>query len=132
MAAMAENALRFTDVVKNFGRTQALGGVSFEVAPGEFFGLVGCNGAGKTTLLKCLLDFCDVSSGAIEIFGTPHTVTAARRRLAFLPERFNPPYYLTGDDFIRYVLAMQSTHYERDEAERMLVALDLDVSALKI
>jgi len=129
---MAENALLFTNVVKNFGRTQALGGVSFEVAQGEFFGLVGCNGAGKTTLLKCLLDFCAVTSGAIEIFGTPHTVTAARRRLAFLPERFNPPFYLTGDDFIRYVLEMQSTHYDRAEAERMLLALDLDVSALKV
>jgi ABC-2 type transport system ATP-binding protein len=129
---MAQSALRFTDVVKNFGRVQALGGVSFEVAHGEFFGLVGVNGAGKTTLLKCLLDFCAVSDGSIEIFGTRHTLTAARRRLAFLPERFNPPYYLTGEDFIRYVLEMQSARYDRAEAERMLDAIELDGSALQL
>ncbi len=99
---------------------------------GEFFGLVGINGAGKTTLLKCLLDFCDISGGSIEIFDTPHQLTAARRRLAFLPERFNPPYYLTGDDFIRYVLDMQSEPYDRAATQRMLRAFDLDVSALKL
>ena len=129
---MSETALRFTGVVKNFGRAQALRGVTFDVAPGEFFGLVGVNGAGKTTLLKCLLDFCNVSGGAIEIFGTPHHLTAARRRLAFLPERFNPPYYLTGEDFIRYVLDMQSTPFDRTSAAEMLRAFDLDLKALKL
>jgi ABC-2 type transport system ATP-binding protein len=129
---MSEIALRFTDVVKNFGRAQALRGVTFNVNRGEFFGLVGVNGAGKTTLLKCLLDFCNISGGAIDIFGTPHHLTAARRRLAFLPERFNPPYYLTGEDFIRYVLEMQSTPYDRAATERMLHAFDLDLAALKM
>ena len=106
--------------------------VSFEVASGEFFGLVGVNGAGKTTLLKCLLDFCDTDGGGIEIFGTSHRLTAARRRLAFLPERFNPPYFLTGEDFIRYVLEMQSLSYERPRAEHMLRTLDLDLAALNL
>ena len=129
---MSEYALRFADVVKNFGRTQALRGVTYNVERGEFLGLVGVNGAGKTTLLKCLLDFCNISSGRIEIFGTPHHLTAARRRLAFLPERFNPPYYLTGDDFIRYVLNMQSTPYDRVATERMLHGFDLDLAALKM
>ena len=129
---MSETALRFTGVVKNFGAARALRGITFEVASGEFFGLVGVNGAGKTTLLKCLLDFCSISGGEIEIFGVPQHLTAARRRLAFLPERFNPPYYLTGEDFIRYVLAMQSSPYERSEAEHMLAAFDLDLAALKL
>ncbi|MDB5812664.1 MAG: transporter family protein [Betaproteobacteria bacterium] len=129
---MSEIALQFSGVVKSYGRTQALRDVSFDVAEGEFFGLVGVNGAGKTTLLKCLLDFCNLSAGTIQIFGTPHHLTVARRRLAFLPERFNPPYYLTGEDFIRYVLGMQSTPYDRAEAEHMLRAFDLDLSALKL
>ena len=55
---MSETALRFTGVVKNFGRAQALRGVTFDVAPGEFFGLVGVNGAGKTTLLNA----CSISA----------------------------------------------------------------------
>ena len=129
---MSEIALRFSGVSKSYGRAAVLHDVSFEVASGEFFGLVGVNGAGKTTLLKCLLDFCETDGGGIEIFGTAHRQTAARRRLAFLPERFNPPYYLTGEDFIRYVIEMQSTAYDRDEAERMLRTLDLDLVALKL
>ena len=129
---MSEPALRLSGVAKNYGQTAVLRDVSFEVARGEFFGLVGINGAGKTTLLKCLLDFCDVGRGEIEIFGVAHHSAAARRRLAFLPERFNPPYYLTGDDFIRYVLEMQATAYDRGETERMLRALDLDFAALDL
>ena len=69
---MPESALRFSGVAKNYGRTAVLRGVSFEVAAGEFFGLVGVNGAGKTTLLKCMLDFCAADGGNIDIFGTPH------------------------------------------------------------
>jgi ABC-2 type transport system ATP-binding protein len=129
---MSEIALRFSGVAKSYGRASVLHDISFEVARGEFFGLVGVNGAGKTTLLKCLLDFCDTDGGGIEIFGTSHRLTAARRRLAFLPERFNPPYYLTGEDFIKYVLAMQATGHDRGAAERMLHALDLDLAALSL
>ena len=128
---MSEIAVRFAGVEKKFGRALALREVTFAVERGDFFGLVGVNGAGKTTLLKCLLDFCDITAGSIEIFGTSHRLTTARSRLAFLPERFNPPYYLTGEDFIRYVLAMQSTPYDRGEAEHMLHGFDLDLTALK-
>lgn len=127
---MTTPALRFDGVTKSYGRTAVLHGVSFEIGRGDFFGLVGINGAGKTTLLKCLLDFCTFNGGAIEIFGVAHDATGARSRLAFLPERLNPPYYLTGEDFIRYTLDMQAVPYSRAEAERMMRALDLDIAAL--
>jgi ABC-2 type transport system ATP-binding protein len=123
-------ALRFSAVTKSYGRTPVLHGVSFEIGQGAFFGLVGINGAGKTTLLKCLLDFCTFNSGSIEIFGVAHNTAGARARLAFLPERLNPPYYLTGEDFIRYTLEMQAVDYNRGNAENMMRALDLDIAAL--
>ena len=99
-------ALRFADVRKRFGQSVALGGFSLTVQAGESFGLAGVNGAGKTTLIKCLLDFCSTDGGAIHIFGVDHGTTAARARLAFLPERFNPPYYLSGRDFLRYIVKL--------------------------
>lgn len=127
---MSDVAIRFADVGKSYAGVPALSGLSLEVRRGEFFGLVGVNGAGKTTLIKCLLDFCDADAGAIEIFRVPHRATAARARLAFLPERFNPPFYLTGRDFLRYMLKLYRTPYDEAEAARMFRELDLEPSAL--
>jgi ABC-2 type transport system ATP-binding protein len=123
-------AIRFDHVCKRYGTNEVLRDISFDIAPGEFFGLVGMNGAGKTTLIKCLLDFCQTDGGRIEIFGASRHLTEARRRLAYLPERFMPPYYLTGRDFLKYMLKLQALPYRPDDAEAMLQALDLDLAAL--
>jgi ABC-2 type transport system ATP-binding protein len=124
-------ALRFCGVSKKFGPVPALADFSLDVDRGELFGLVGVNGAGKTTLIKCLLDFCATDAGTIEIFGMPHSRTRARAPLAFLPERFNPPHFLTGRDFLRYMLTLHGRAFDAGRAERMLVALDLEPAALK-
>jgi len=127
---MSETALRFEGVTKAYAGVTALSGFSLDIMPGEFFGLVGVNGAGKTTLIKCLLDFCETDGGAIGIFGVSHRLTAARARLAFLPERFNPPHYLTGRDFLRYALKLHRAAYDEARVARMFQALDLDPAAL--
>jgi ABC-2 type transport system ATP-binding protein len=124
------SALRFERVHKRYGKAPALTDFSLAVAAGQTFGLVGMNGAGKTTLIKCLLDFSEADGGDIEIFAVPHRLTRARSRLAFLPERFNPPYYLTGRDFLRYMLDLQDSSYRHADVEQTFIALDLDLSAL--
>lgn len=127
---MGETALRFRGVRKSFGGVPALADLTLDIGAGEFFGLVGENGAGKTTLLKCMLDFCDADGGAIELFGVPHRETRARARLAFLPERFNPPFYLTGRDFLRYMASLHGTAHDASSVTRLLAGLDLAVAAL--
>ena len=127
---MSDIALRFSQVEKRYAGVPALNRFSLEVRRGEFFGLVGVNGAGKTTLIKCLLDFCDADAGAIDIFSVPHSATTARARLAYLPERFNPPFYLTGRDFLRYMLKLYRAPYDEGEVGRVFGALDLELSAL--
>jgi ABC-2 type transport system ATP-binding protein len=104
--------------------------VSFEIERGSFFGLAGVNGAGKTTLIKCVLDLASSSSGSIEIFDIPSNLARARTRLSYLPERFNPPYYLNGRDFLRMMAGMRGNRYDEGAATRMLAALDLDPSTL--
>jgi len=117
-------------VSKAYGTTRALDELTLEVRRGELFGLVGGNGAGKTTLIKCLLDFCEVDRGEIRLFGVSHRLTASRRELAFLPERFNPPYYLTGRDFLRYMAEMHRISYDGKRVAETFARLDLDSGAL--
>ena len=127
---MSVPALRFQRVRKAYASAMALDAFTLQIEAGECFGLVGANGAGKTTLIKCLLDFCEPDSGNIEIFGVPHRHTTSRARLAYLPERFNPPYYLTGRDFLQYMARMHRAAYDERAAAGVLQALDLDAAAL--
>ena len=61
--------LKVTDVKKAYGAIQAVGGVSFEVMPGEIFGVIGPNGSGKTTLFNSMLGQITPDSGKIELNG---------------------------------------------------------------
>jgi ABC-type polysaccharide/polyol phosphate transport system ATPase subunit len=54
---------------RSFDTLQAVDDVSVEIAPGEFFGIVGRNGSGKSTLLKCLAGIYAVDEGELSING---------------------------------------------------------------
>jgi ABC-2 type transport system ATP-binding protein len=54
---------------KAYGRTVALDEVSFEVHPGEIFGLIGPNGAGKTTTMECVEGLRTPDQGSISVLG---------------------------------------------------------------
>jgi ABC-2 type transport system ATP-binding protein len=123
-------AIRIANVAKRYARLQVLDGMSLDVAEGEFFGLVGVNGAGKTTCIKGLLDFTNIDAGGFEIFGIHHRETRAREPLAFLPERFLPPYYLSGRDFLDYMGRLHGSITGESERHDMCEKLDLDPASL--
>jgi ABC-2 type transport system ATP-binding protein len=123
-------AVRIAALAKCYGRETALAGVDLEVAPGAAFGLVGANGAGKTTLIKCMLDLCAADRGEVEIFGVASRLPRARTSLSYIPERFSPPHYLRGGEFLRYILALAGAAYDADRAARLLAELEFDADAL--
>ena len=127
---MTDLAINIEKLCKSFAGIQVLNEIDLTVNQGEFIGLIGVNGAGKTTLIKCLLDFCDITSGKIEIFGTAHLRKEARENLVFLPERFMPPYYLTGKDFLVYMTELHGVEYSNKKVTDLFKILDLESSAL--
>ena len=95
-AEMTSPFLVARDIAKAFGGTQALKGVSLDIAPGEIHGLVGANGAGKSTFIRILAGLNHPDAGRIELdghsqeIGTPQRATELgmsfiHQELAFVP-----------------------------------------------
>jgi len=100
-----ENALHITDLVKRYDTgTEALKGVSLEVADGEFFGLLGPNGAGKSTLIHCSTGLSTPTSGSIEVFGhdAVGNYVEAREAVGLAPQDINLDWFLTVEETLDY------------------------------
>ncbi|MET0349637.1 MAG: ATP-binding cassette domain-containing protein, partial [Rhizobacter sp.] len=66
---MSASLLKVTGLKKSYGAIQAVDGVSFDVRPGEIFGVIGPNGSGKTTMFNSVLGQITPNEGAIELNG---------------------------------------------------------------
>ena len=124
-------ALTVEGLVKRFGARAVLDQVSIAVPAGASVGLVGANGAGKTTLLKCVLDLCHPEAGRVSFFGQDGARPASRRQLAYVPERFVPPHYLLGREFLQMTLSLAGEPYDDGRAREVLAELELDSQALE-
>ncbi len=87
-ASVSNPAIELDGVIKTYGRTTALAGLSLTVGRGELVGLLGPNGAGKTTAIKLLLGLARPTSGSGRVLGAPLGNRAARARIGYLPELF--------------------------------------------
>ena len=72
---MPEPLLEARDVIKSFGKVQALRGVNFTVYPNEVVALIGDNGAGKSTLVKTLVGVHPPDSGQLFFEGEPVSIS---------------------------------------------------------
>lgn len=83
------------NVVKSFGGTQVLKGVSLDIREGEIFGIVGLSGAGKSTLIRCINMLERPSSGRVQVAGVDMTCLSrreldrARQRIGMIFQNFN-------------------------------------------
>jgi ABC-2 type transport system ATP-binding protein len=69
MSAAGGDAIVVSDIRKKYGDLEAVAGVSFTVAEGEFFGILGPNGAGKTTTLEIIEGLREPDSGTVTLLG---------------------------------------------------------------
>jgi drug efflux transport system ATP-binding protein len=99
--ASAGPAIRLVDLRKNYGATQAVRGISLEIAHGEIFGLIGPDGAGKTSTFQILAGVMEATSGTAEIFG--HPARAMRSATGYLTQAFSLYPDLSVEENIRYI-----------------------------
>ena len=114
-------AVEAIDLVKDFGATRAVDGISLEVPAGAIYGLLGPNGAGKTTFLRMLLGIIDPSSGTRRVLGRERPLDAAPE-IGYLPEERGLYPSMHARDAIAFMAALRglSLHDGRRRADELL------------
>ena len=76
---------------KSYGRVQALNDVSFDVLPGEIYGIIGPDGAGKTSLFRILTTLLLPDAGTATVTGldVEKDYRQIRNRIGYMPGRFS-------------------------------------------
>ncbi len=123
-------AISVNKVAADYGQGFVIRDIDFDVQKGETFGIIGLNGAGKTTLIKILLGLLEAAEGHIDVLGKDCTDPKAKSDLAYLPEKFEPPVFLTGLEFMRFSLKLYQQPYDEDAILKAADSLSLDRAAL--
>ena len=97
--------LHVHDLTKRYGALVAVEHVSFEVRPGEVFGLLGPNGSGKSTTVKILMGLLEPSHGRVELDGRDAlaNLQAYKTLLGYVPEEPHLYTYLTGPEYLQLI-----------------------------
>jgi zinc/manganese transport system ATP-binding protein len=136
--AVGENILEVREVDVRLSGRKILDRVSFNIAPGEFTGLIGSNGAGKTTLFRAILGLQAASAGDVLIGepthpgGPAHPRARRRQLIGFVPQKFllDPDLPLRARDLVALGLDAQRlgvprpSSTRRARVEEMLEAVD--------
>jgi ABC-2 type transport system ATP-binding protein len=104
-------SITINHISKSYGAVRALGDVSFEVAEGELFGLIGPDGAGKTTLMRILTTLLLPDSGEARVLGLDPVkdLAALRKKTGYMPGRFSLYQDLTVEENLRFFATIFGT-----------------------
>ena len=119
--------IEITNLVRRFGRHDAVNGLSLRVQPGRCYGFFGRNGAGKTTTIKCLLNLLRPTSGTVRVFGLdPHRdEVAVKSRIAYVPDQVSFYPWMTVRDVLDYCASFR-TKWNEDTERALLEQFRLD------
>jgi ABC-2 type transport system ATP-binding protein len=115
------------NLVRRYGRTDAVDGLTLRVTPGRCFGFLGPNGAGKTTTIKCLLNLLRPTSGDVRVFGldpSRHEVEV-KSRLSYVPDLVSFYPWMTVRQTLDYCASFRS-RWNTDIEGALLRQLRLD------
>ena len=109
------------DLVRRYGRADAVNGLTLRVPAGRCYGFFGRNGAGKTTTIKCLLNLLRPTSGHARLFGLDpvRDEVAVKSRLAYVPDQVAFYPWMTVRETLDYFASFRG-HWN-DNTERELL-----------
>lgn len=109
-------AIESSGICRNFGDTQALKDISFDVNEGEIFGFIGPDGAGKTTLFRIITTLLLPDKGSMTILGLDSTkgYKKLRENIGYMPGRFSLYLDLTVEENLNFYASVFGTTVEEN------------------
>ncbi len=114
------------ELVKKFGDTAAVDGLSLSIAAGRLFGFLGPNGAGKSTTIGCITGILEPTSGSVELLGERFTANSIelKRRIGVMPEGLALFDQLYAHEFLSFQARMFGLE-ERTTQSRVMELLEV-------
>ena len=119
---MSAQAVQFGGVTKRYGAIAAVNALTFDVAPGEMFGLIGPDGAGKTTTIRLTGGLLKPDAGTIRVFGRDPVAEhrAITADVGYLSQRFSLYGDLTIDENIAFFAEIHGVRRYGPARDRLL------------
>ena len=133
-----DKLLQIQEVYKTYGKgkseTDALKGITFDVLPGEFLGIMGASGSGKTTLLNCIATMTKPTSGQIILegknissFKSSQLAEYRGDKIGYLFQQFELLDNLTASENIILPLYIHGENPEKQDLELQQLAMQFDI-----
>ncbi len=120
-------ALSLTSVTKRFGQTVAVRDVTFDVRPGEMFGLIGPDGAGKTTTIRLSCGLLRADAGSVRVLGRDpvRQHVAITRSVGYFSQRFSLYGDLSIDENLAFFAQIHGVRHYQERRTRLLDMMQL-------
>ena len=112
-------AIEVHQLVRKYGKTDAVNGLTLSVRAGQCYGFFGRNGAGKTTTIRCLLNLLKPTAGTVRVFGLDpaRDEVAVKRRIAYVPDQVAFYPWMTVAQTLEYLVSFRERWNHKTESE---------------
>ncbi len=119
--------IEIKDLVRRYGKVDAVNGLSLKVKPGRCYGFFGRNGAGKTTTIKCLLNLLQPTAGSARVFGLEprKAEVAIKSRLSYVPDAVAFYPWMTVNQTLEFFASFRP-HWNHELEADLLKRFQLD------
>ena len=117
------DVIKIDNLKRSYGNIVAVNGVSYSIAKGEMFGLVGPDGAGKTTTIRMLIGLLNADSGTAEVLGYDIKTqkNKIKNEIGYLSQKFSLYGDLTIDENIEFFADIHGVKNFKERRNELLV-----------